>query len=213
MQTASAIQPSHATQPLTASAAPRFDIYCAIHKALRNFMGDTLFQIGRLDVSDPDEMTCALGQVDDLLDLCISHIHHENDFVHAAINARQPGGAAATERDHEEHMASIDRLRAQTRALRAAKLPARAPLARRLYQHLALFVAENFEHMNVEETVNNAALWALYTDAELLAIDQRLMASVPPKEQVAMARWLMPALSPTERAMLLGGIKLAAPNE
>ena len=77
--------------------------------------------------------------------------------------------------------------------------------ALRLYRHLALFVAENFQHMHIEETVNNAALWACYSDAELLEIHGRLLASMPPQEHLLVARWMVPALSPVERAGMLNG--------
>jgi len=66
--------------------------------------------------------------------------------------------------------------------VRDARDEHRAALAQRLYRHLALFIGENLQHMQVEETENNAALWALYSDDELAAIHDRLLASVPPKK-------------------------------
>ena len=45
--------------------------------------------------------------------------------------------------------------------------PALSQRAHCAYRRLSRFVAENFEHMLVEETRHNAALWELYTDAEL----------------------------------------------
>ena len=38
---------------------------------------------------------------------------------------------------------------------------------------LALFIADNFQHMHVEETAHNAVLWARYTDAELMGSTTR----------------------------------------
>src|SRR5665213_1117979 len=87
-----------------APAAPRVDLYAPIHKALRSMMAETLVLVGRLDVSDADEMHTTLAQFDSLLDLCTSHIGHENAFVHTAIEARQPAGAQRTADDHLEHL-------------------------------------------------------------------------------------------------------------
>jgi len=196
-----------------ASTAPRMDLYAPIHKALRLAMSETLVLVGRLDVHDPEETVATLGRVDALLDLLQSHLEHENEFVHAAIEARRPHGAARTADDHVEHLASIQALRAETRALQAARAHARPPLALRLYRHLALFVAENFQHMHVEETANNAALWALYSDAELLALQQRLLASIPPVEHLEVARWMVPALDPVERVGMLQGARATMPPE
>ena len=205
-----------AANPNPAATAPnprRVDLYAPIHKALRNAMTDALARVGRLDVFDADEMAETMAGFDALLDLCVKHLEHENEFVHAAIEARQPQGARRTADDHVEHMLSIDALRAEGRGLLAASPAERMPLGQRLYRHLALFVAENFQHMHIEETVNNAALWAAYNDAELMALHGRLMASISPHEHLAVARWMVPALSPLERAGMLNAAKREMPPE
>jgi hypothetical protein len=200
------------TAALAAAAAPqRLDLYAPIHKALRHLMMDTLLRVGRLDVADPDELNATLGQLDELLSFCAAHVAHENDFVHAAMEARRPGAAARTADDHGEHLDAIEALRVEAEGLRAAPADAAAISALRLYRHLALFVAENFQHMHVEETANNAALWAHYRDDELVALHERLLASIPPAEHLRTARWMVPALTPQERAGLLGGMRAELP--
>lgn len=200
-----------ATRRTPAASAPRFDMYTSIHKALRHFMTDTLQRVGRMDVGDAEETTRVLAQLDTLLALCIDHVHNENRFVHAAIEARQPGGASRTAEDHVEHLESIDALRGEARALPQAPLAERNALALRLYRHLALFVAENLQHMHFEETHNNAALWASYSDAELLEIHASILASLPLEEMLLVARWMVPASTPAERAAIVGGMKAGAP--
>lgn len=195
------------------ATAPRFDMYVAIHKALRSFMTDTLFRVGRIDVQDADDTGRTLAQLDELLTFCTGHIEHENDHVHAAIDARSPAGAARTSGDHVEHLETIAALRCDAVAMQTARPEERAMLALRLYRHLSLFVADNFQHMHYEETANNAALWALYTDAELMQIHGCILASITPQEHLLVARWMVPALSPFERAMVVGGMKQQTPPE
>jgi hypothetical protein len=204
---------SRQTATAATPAAPRFDMYGPIHKALRSFMCDTLLRAGRLDVGDAAELDATLGQVDALLAFCLDHLERENAFVHAAIEARQPAGAKRTGDDHAEHIETIATLQAETAALRRAKPQAQPMLAHRLYHHLALFVAENLQHMHIEETANNAALWALYSDAELLEIHARLLAGIPPAKELLVARWMFPALCPMERAAIVGHAKTAMPPE
>jgi hypothetical protein len=73
--------------------------------------------------------------------------------------------------------------------------------ALQLYRHPARFVAENFEHMQVEETVHNEALWAHYTDAELKALHDRLRASIPPAEMMLVpAGWCRRCRRPSAAA-------------
>lgn len=201
-----------ATTAATATTT-RHDMYASIHKALRHFMTDTLHRVGRMDVFDGADMGRALAQLEALLTLCVNHIHNENNFVHPTIEARQPRGASRTADDHLEHFESIDALRAQARAVPASAAAERQGLALRLYRQLALFVAENFQHMNFEETVNNTALWAHYSDAELLQLHRRILASLPADENMEVARWMIPALSPAERAEVLGGMQASAPPQ
>lgn len=202
-----------ATRPDSATTAQRLDLYAGIHKALRHFMTDTLHRVGRMDANDAADLRRTLGQFEDLMAQCLQHLHHENDFVHAAIEARQPRGAARTADDHVEHIAHIEALRAEARALAQAAPADRPALALRLYRHLALFVADNFQHMNVEETQNNATLWANYRDDELMALHQRILASLPPAETLQVMRWMVPASNPAERTQVLGGMQAAAPAE
>ena len=208
---ATAIQPAPQGQP--AAAAERFNMYLEIHKALRGFMTDTLARVGRLDVHDGDEMGATLAQLDALLTLCGEHVQHENDFLHTAIEARQPAASGRTAADHHEHFESIDALRSEAGMLAAARLEERTVLALRLYRHLALFVAENFQHMHIEETANAATLWAHYSDAELHAIHGRLLAAVAPQTHLLVARWMIPALSPAERAGVVNAMKAQMPPE
>jgi len=206
------------SQPLqaaraTPSATPRLDLYAPIHKALRSYMSDTLGRIGRMDVADAAELRHTLQQFDALMALCASHVQHENEFMHPAIEACQPAGSARIAHEHDEHLQSIAELRDEAAALRAAPAAARAALAARLYRHLALFVAANFQHMHIEETAHNALLWAHYSDAELMQLHGRLVASIDPRELLLVSRWMVPALNPAERAAVVGGMKADAPPE
>jgi hypothetical protein len=185
------------------SPAARPDLYAHIHKALRLFMGDTLQQLGRLDIDDPLDLAAALAQLDALLEACQRHLEHENEFVHTAIEARRAGASVAIEAEHDEHLDAIATLRAESAALRA--LPS-AGAAQRLYRRFAAFVADNFEHMGVEESRHNQALWASYSDEELFEIHGRILAAIGPREMSDTLRWMIPALSPAERAQLIGGL-------
>ena len=192
---------------------PRMDLYVSIHKALRSFMTDTLTRVGRIDVADRADRDAALDQLDTLLGLCLDHLRHENEFVHAAIEARQPAGSRRIAEEHVEHAESIAALQAEAAALRDAGERDAARLALRLYRHLALFVAENFQHMHVEETAHNALLWQHYSDAELGALHGRILASIAPQEHLLVARWMLPASTPAERAAIVGAAKAQMPPE
>lgn len=211
--TTTLLAPRTQQQATAAHPAPRLDLYAPIHKALRSFMSDTLGRVGRIDVADAEDMHATLAQANELLALCESHVHHENEFMHPAIEARQPSGSARIAHEHEEHLQGIAELRDEVAALCAAPADAAPVLALRLYRHLALFVADNFQHMHIEETAHNAALWAHYSDAELMQLHGRLLASIPPHEHLLVGRWMLPALTPAERAAVVAGMQADMPPE
>ncbi|RYF40614.1 MAG: hypothetical protein EOO25_12150, partial [Comamonadaceae bacterium] len=196
---------------LAAATAPRMDMYSGIHKALRALMADTLLALGRMDADDELELAQVTQRVIELVEFCAAHLKHENDFVHPAIEARAPGASGAIAHEHAQHLAHIAQIADAAAALRLQPAALRMSGATALYRQLALFIAENFLHMNVEETAHNAVLWAHYTDAELAALHDALVASIPPEEMMFVARWMIPFMCPCERAGVLLDIRGKAP--
>lgn len=194
-------------------AAPRFDMYMQIHKGLRSLMAATLVEVGRMDWQDPAERDATLARLGKLLEVCRGHLEHENQFVHTAIERRMPGAAGQTEADHLEHVAAIDQLRRRIDALRQASGDAAGAAALALYRELAVFVAENFLHMQVEESRNNASLWSAYSDEELVEIHDALVASIPAEEMSYLLGLMLPAMAPAERVQMMLGMKAGMPAE
>lgn len=188
----------------------RVDLYAGVHKGLRACMAHVLVATGRIDTTDADETARTLDDVRYLIGLCATHLKHEDTFVHTAMQARRPGSAAAT-LDHEQHHQAFVDLETAVRAVENTSGAACVAMARELYALLARFVADNYEHMHVEETQNNAVLWADYTDAELLAIKGRILAAIPPEKNLAFLRWMVPAMSPAERAELFASARATMP--
>ncbi|MGD9952631.1 MAG: hemerythrin domain-containing protein [Burkholderiales bacterium] len=184
------------------AAGPRVDMYTLVHKGIRAFMGSTLAAVGRMDASDPQEIAAALAEVRALAMFLRAHLHHENQFVHPALEARRPGSARRTAGDHVEHERALERLEALVLAVESADDASRPGAALALYRELALFVAENLEHMHVEETENNAGLWAAYTDEELEKLHQGMLASIKPEIMTLGLHWMAQAMTPAERAGL-----------
>ena len=194
-----------------ATQKPRYELYRPIHKALRAFMCDTLSVVGRMDTNDEHDVSAALEQVRTLLSVLTIHLEDENRFVHAAMEARRPGSAAHTSRDHVEHECALGEFKRMTDDIEQAAGAQRAALALNLYARLALFVAENLEHMHVEERDNMAVLWAEYSDEELAHIEHAIVASVPPAMMGVAARWFMAGLNHAERVGWFQGMRRGAP--
>ena len=195
------------------TATPRHDIYRFVHKALRAFMSDALNAAGSMDPHDDAERSKVLAQVRELLDFCQGHLRKEDHFVHSAMEERAPGSTRATAGDHKEHLHSFDEIEAARLAVEQTEGNARTAAAALLYRKLALFVGENFVHMNVEETENNEVLWRTHSDAELIAIEQAIVASLSPQEKMFSGRWMLPVLTPDERALVLSNMRMSLPPQ
>lgn len=204
-------QANFSSQQIAIAGERRVNIYAHIHKALRRFMSDTLNIVGAMDGDDAQEVADGLTQVRDLIAFCGSHLMHENQFIHAAMEARQPGSSASISAEHAHHEWALGQLDALAHAVEASEGDARTDAITQLYRYLGLFIAENLTHMNIEETENNAVLWATHTDEEIIGIEQALVASIPPAESLDTMRWMIPALSASERAEKLSAIRRHAP--
>jgi hypothetical protein len=205
------VTPQEMKQLAAVGSPSREDLYAGIHKALRAFMADTLIAVGRADPTDAWEVANASERVMALMQVCHDHVVHENQFVHTALEARTPGICHGAAQDHDGHLQHIEALRTQALQLPNLNAGVRAKALHELYLALALFVADNFAHMHVEETLHNAALWAWYADDELQAIHGALVASIPPADMMLVMRWMLPQLNAPERLATLGGMRGSAP--
>ena len=187
---------------------PRFDIYAHIHKGLRAFMAHVLLRTGRLDPFDAADIAEVTRDVTELLDFCLGHAEHEDTIIHAALEARNPGSSLAIAADHERYHAEIADLRELLR-----RIPGDAHAAHALYHALSTFVAHNLVHMHEEETRINEALWNTYTDVELRELHGQIIANLTPEQSHLGMRWMLPHLSPGERAGMLAHLRAAAPAE
>ncbi|HEX5356355.1 MAG TPA: hypothetical protein VFW93_09055 [Aquabacterium sp.] len=191
----------------------RFNMYQSVHKGLRAFMADTLVRVGSTDYSDAQEREEAADQLRTLLTICGEHLKHENRFLHVAMERRAPGSTASCAQEHVEHVAHIEALCACLNQALGAQPAQLASAWQRLYQLLSLFVADNYEHMLLEEREHNAVLWRHFSDEELIEIHDALLASIPAEEMALHFRWMVPQLSHPERVAMLGGMRQGMPPE
>lgn len=194
-----------------AAAAARYDLYAGIHKGVRLMLNELLLQAGRVDAADPASVERLVTALDAAMDFCLSHLAHENDFVHPVLERLQPGFSQRIATEHQAHAHDIQALRAHARCLPLCAADERPAACHALYQALALFVAHNLAHMHLEETEHNALLWASLPDADIAAIEGQILARLSPPEMTASLHWMLPALAPAERLALLGGLRAQAP--
>jgi len=198
---------------MSATAHPRHDLYAPPHKGMRWALSHLLLRIGAHDFADTAATDELLGAVRLQLQLSAGHLAHEDREIHTALEARAPGSTAQLEREHAHHRASFAELEAILAEIEAAPEPQRALLGRKLYLAFSQFVAEDFAHMAEEELVVLPLLHGLFTDEELIAMEQRIVAAIPPEKMTAFLQRMIPAMNPQERFGFLEFARAGAPPE
>jgi hypothetical protein len=197
----------------TVARQPRAQPYRLIHKTLRAEMTAALLGLGRCDPHDQAAVLSVLAQVDDLLHLADAHLQHENTHMHPPLRERR---AAAVQPFDDEHAAQRQAARRVREALEAARAagPAGIEAAKyRLYLEVSVWVAHHLVHMAEEETVLTAQFWAHFSDDEIRAIEQDLVASIPPQEMLPLMGAMLRAVDHAERCAWLRPMAAAMPPE
>lgn len=190
----------------------RYDIYGNIHKGLRRTQCLLLARLGSNDFNDNATTDKLLADLRRLLSMAAAHVRHEDTEIHAALNSLGIATELVDEQ-HEEHRAAFTLLEGKIAAVETAAAASRAEAGRALYLAFAAYIADDFAHMHEEETVTAPLLWRHFSDEELLTIEMRIVSSLPPEENMAFTRMMLPAMNPDQRSALVGGMLQAMPRE
>jgi hypothetical protein len=219
------------------ASTPATDLYRLVHRGLRWGLSRALSVLGAVDLKDHDARADALKDVITIVEMCGSHVRHEETFIHEAVRRASPTRAEALEREHAEHFEQIEDLKRRAVALNyvsdrlgavltldeervARAWESRKPsgaspeeLRQDLYLRLGSFIAENLEHMRVEEEIVQPLLNARISALELTEIHQRLVQSLQFDELVLFFRVMLPAATVAERLELLSGPTAGMPSQ
>lgn len=207
---------NHDASPTTLRARhvlprPKVDLYGSVHKGIRRALGDVLTRLGNVSFATRAAFEPVLDELESVLRFCDQHIDHEDVFIRPLVERKLPGAYGALDREHLEHTRDVLELRAYASAVRVAEGEDRELLGRTLYLRTSHFVAATLTHMIQEEEVLQPVLERVFSTEELAATHGALLASISPPDMVLSLRIMMPAMSPEERAGLLGGARHAMP--
>ncbi len=193
---------------------PRVDLYTAIHKSLRSVMYETGCLLERTNFADRAERAAALSSAKRTLAFFDEHLELENEFIAPHVKAAaEPDLAEELMGQHADHEELSEAMRELFEELEQAEGAEVLGLGFELCKLFNVMVADQSEHMNLEERDANTALWEAKSDAELVQIRTTLQASIAPPR---MAEWLaimVPSLNHQELVGMLGGMKASAPPE
>lgn len=189
------------------------NFYAPVHKGLRLALTHLLTRLGVCDASCSQGLETLLDDLRTQLALSEHHLANEDTEVHTALEARAPGATARLVQDHDHHRHTFGELEGMIRDVERAPHTAKPALLHRLYLRFSVFVADDFAHMAEEEQLMLPILQSLFSDEELMGIEDRIMSHLTPQEMVAFGRMIIPAAGPAERIAMLSGLRANAPAE
>jgi Hemerythrin HHE cation binding domain len=214
-------------EPEGADKMARFKIYQIPHEGLRQSIAQLVHQAGSADYTDDAELAALRAATETLFAALDHHAHVEEQFILAELAKVDPAIAAADADTHRQleqtqacALALLDRLVRENLARRQVAQPALgAPddTASAFYLTLTQYQAMQLRHMYSEETVTQPALLAAFTDAQIGAIDARIVAAlsetIAPDRMAQLLGGMLACATPNERAQMLGRMRTGMPAD
>lgn len=190
----------------------RFNSFNIIHKALRAMMYDAALTLQQTDFTDKIETATAVKKVEDVIHYFEQHAHHEDNFMLPAIEEYAPEVVESFEKEHVADIELGNRLVTLLNMLKSTETdPEKVNCGSAINKSFRDFMVFNINHMAKEETDINKILWENYTDEELMALNGKLVATIPPNELMEEAAWMLKGINKNEAIMWLKGVKAKAP--
>ncbi|GEO11261.1 hemerythrin domain-containing protein [Segetibacter aerophilus] len=191
----------------------RFNSFNLIHKALRAMLYDAALTLQQTYYADVEEAEAALAKVETVIHHFEQHAHHEDTFVLPAIEAFEPQLVEEFEQEHVAHHEIGNRLQTLLTIYRSLQTSEeRVNCGSCISKSFRDFMVFNINHMAKEEIEINRVLWANYTDQELLDLNARLTAGIPPEEKMVTAKWMLRSINKAEAISWLQAVKETSPS-
>jgi Hemerythrin HHE cation binding domain len=188
----------------------RYNIFHQVHKGLRALLYDTAIQLLHTDFWNVEEADETIDRINEVIRLFEKHAHTEDTKVFPAVEKYDPAIADAFEQEHvKDHL--LGQLLAESISLykAAGVITEKAEAGKMIHTSFVKFMTFNLEHMAKEEDIINKVLWRHYTDAEIMAITQQIIASIPQENMAQNNKWMMRGLNNAE---IIGWLKVVEKN-
>jgi len=200
------------------------DLFTPIHKALRSMIYSLGGRLQSVDFADKAASAAVLADlqhefansVSATCVLCLLHTHagHEETGVFPSMQPIDPALIRMLIDDHQEITRRLVALTKKAEELGATDAPGRrVELGAAINREANDFFAFYLAHMNKEEVTIVPAMKEHFTDEQLMAMQGKIMGSMPPERLTNYLKWMLPSLSFDELTRLLAGMKHGAPPE
>jgi hemerythrin-like domain-containing protein len=190
--------------------SPRMNIYGFPHKGLRNALSQLQFETSKVDISSDQDVSALKALSETVVTLLELHQDAEDSVMLPDIEARAPGSTTHNAREHERLHAMVEAIAHHTQLLTVG---AGAGAHSELFDAINAFISDYLTHMAEEEHEVNATIWQHFSDDEILGWQGQIMGKLTPEQKMLWFRFIIPALTPFEREIMLGGVRANVPAE
>jgi hypothetical protein len=189
------------------------NMYRDIHKGIRAELFAVTTAAGSVDPADAAAVGAVGARWTNLVQILVAHAQHEDVWMQPVIERYAPVQGEIIAREHpqlEAQMAALELL--ADRAANSCPIES-SLLVHRMYLGFASFTAAYLQHEEFEELHVMPVLSEKVSADELRALDNALVASIPPEQMAQSAAIMLPAMNIENRVELLGAIQADAPAE
>lgn len=188
---------------------PRMNLYGFPHKGLRNAISQLSQSAGNTNCSDQVSLSRLKLLADEVFTLLELHAHSEESVVLVALETKVPDSTADNIAEHEQLEKEIEELKQGLNAITTDSPP---NLISNFYAAVSNFHSIYLAHMAMEESKMNTLIWENFTDADLMEQHGQIMSALTPEQIMMWFKYIVPALNPFERTIIMGGFKANAPT-
>lgn len=188
---------------------PRMNLYGFPHKGLRNAISQLSQSAGNTDCSDQASLNALKALAEEVITLLGLHAHSEETVVLPALESKVPGSTAENLAEHAQLEKDIDVMQQTLNTITTDSTP---DMISNFYTLVTNFQSKYLAHMAMEESKMNILIWDNFTDADLMGQHGQIMSSLTPEQVMMWFKYIVPALNPFERTIIMGGFKANAPK-
>lgn len=191
----------------------RYNIFHLVHKGLRALLYETALQVQHTDFWNVEQAEQTIDRIKELIKLFDKHADTEDSFVFPAVEKYEPSVSDAFEQEHvKDHI--LGQLLSSSLALykAAAIITDKAESGKQVQSAFMKFMFFNLEHMAKEEDVLNNILWRYYSDDELKAITEKIVAKIPAEYMAKFSKWMIRGLNTPEITAWMKQVEKTAPD-
>ena len=187
----------------------RIDFYGNYHKALRRALFEFSARTGLLDYDDDAALAKLLNEFERITRTLREHSIHEDEYMHPLLQKYAPDVLLTMDGQHSKLDPELAVLESQLRAIADAKDRSAAGMA--FYAAINRYIGSYLQHLADEEDMANPILWERCPHDELAEAVARFRASFALDQVATSFEFMLPALSPPERADLYKTVRDNAP--